>query len=480
SVTAQTKVQIIESRTLASPTTHKQFIEQKRDVFLAPKDFGTLGDKPVHKANYEYYGQVSNIQYAAENLGAHPDYVPSSTDGPGRKSGQFSELFPDSLLANYQIDVSSPTSQYNLKLDAFASTGFVFDPYSLDFDKFTSEGLFRDIAGVGYGYRLDTLFTVVDYRLPHGYNPNSPDTLRFYISYYDMYINPDTAKSGNRGEYIYSTFSSGGNLLAPFIKYADPLPGEGPYATTPYASKNSTIEIDYILSDQDSVGVGLDQNWIAWRSIELPISGGFVVPAGACLSALAKYIPGYTYSNNDTLAVRYWNTTRPSGEQYINGTIYNNYLSIANWNYDTGSRAYLFDQTGYNGHLHETQRLRYKDTTGWGILTYHPGYYGKPVFFMSLSLGDDTIHISNTSSITQVANLISNIYPNPATTQLTIDLENAGDADATIYNMLGQVVLQETLTSMSNKINIATLNPGMYVVKLKQNGKVHTVKMSKK
>jgi hypothetical protein len=483
-INAQTNVQIIENRTLVLPTTtHQRFVEQTRNVFLVPKDFSASHDKPVHKANYEVHPeQISNIQYAANALGGHPVYRPVSNSKSLNVSG-YTELFPDSLLSNYIYDIGTVSTSIfkgGYKDQPFASTGFVFDPYSLDFDQFGLKGLFRDAEGVGYGYRLDTLWFVMDYRLPHGYNPNSPDTLRFYISSHNFY-NVDS----NSREGYYSTFLEGGNLFTPYIIYANPFQDEGPYVTTPRVYNNSTIIEDYILTDQDSIDAG--KNMIGWRKRGFIIENGFPVSAGALLSVVVKYIPGYTYVNNDTISVITWNLDKTATDtQYVSGSIQNNYFGIANWTYDTATSESLFDQTGYNGSLHEPQYIRYRDLEGsdkWRRETYHPGYFAKPVFYMSLSVSgdDDTVHISDPPhSVTQIANLISNIYPNPATTQLTIDLANAGEANAIIYNMLGQEVLQKTLNNMSNRINIATLPPGMYVVKVKQNEKIHTVKMSKK
>jgi hypothetical protein len=484
----QTNVQTIENRTLALPTTtHQRFVEQTRNVFLAPKEFSALRDKPVHKANYQYFGQITNIDYGIPNLG-EPNFL-RVADNNKIVSGEFIDLFPDSLLASYSYDIAS-TPPKARKDSPFASAGFMFDPYSLDFDKFNLVGLFRTAEGVGYGYRLDTLLTVVDYRMDGtGYDPNHPDTLRFYISYHNRY-------NGNVSGLLVSNLITSdqvvvGNVASPYIRYAEPFQPEGPYATTPYSSNNSTIIKNYVLSPQDSVPLGPDS--VSRRIIELPIKtiteDGFPVPAGALLSVIIKFIPGYTYQNNDTLAVRYWNTDIPVADgQFVDGSIQHNYFAVAMWNYDTAKMNYVFDQTGYNSSLLETQYLRYKDTvsTIWDVLAYHGGYPWKPVFYMSLSVNednDDTVHIAASStppSVTQIANLISNIYPNPATTQLTIDLANAGEANAIIYNMLGQEVLQKTLSNMNNRINIATLPPGMYVVKVKQNEKIHTVKMSKK
>ena len=102
---------------------------------------------------------------------------------------------------------------------------------------------------------------------------------------------------------------------------------------------------------------------------------------------------------------------------------------------------------------------------------------------MALSKGSDTVHIKDSIFITDIPNyknIISNVYPNPATTRLTIDLNEAGNANVKIYNILGQVVIEETLQNISNNINIAELSSGLYIVRVNQGGRTHTVKISKK
>jgi hypothetical protein len=330
---------------------------------------------------------------------------------------------------------------------------------------------------VAYGYRLDTLWTVINYRLPHAYDPSSPDTLRFYLTYYDPY---DTL---NRGSDFYTLrfIGSEGKALSPVIDYTNPIPSKGPYATKPKEDTPKTFIINYLLSDQDSML--LSAGYVGLKPIGIPVNDGFGfnVPAGSCLSVIAKYIPGYNYDLDDTIQVLTYNSEL-TGSQLIKEELQNNLFAIANWVYDTSKKMNMFDRLGYNGSLHETYEIRYAtDTTDFGLGAYYsPGYYGKPVFFMSLSVSeDDTVHLT-TVGITKIENLISNIYPNPAETQLNIDLKNAGNANVIVYDILGQVVLQETLQGISNKINIAALSPGMYFVKVYQNGQIHTVKMSKK
>jgi endoglucanase len=56
------------------------------------------------------------------------------------------------------------------------------------------------------------------------------------------------------------------------------------------------------------------------------------------------------------------------------------------------------------------------------------------------------------------------LYPNPTTSVLNI--ESAGTIQSiAIYNVLGQEVLNRTIDSTSARIDVASFNTGIYVVK---------------
>jgi hypothetical protein len=494
SVNAQTDVQKITTNSI-----QKQPFERADPKLVPIKDVSILQkanvDKPRHKAGtYElyngrpgllssqglYHGFIFNMEFAAVNLKGNPGFWGlSETEVATGVVSTFTVLFPDSLVSDFFFDDGNP--ERNRKNLAFASTGFIFDPYSPDFDLDVKHGLF-DSAGVYYAYRLDTLLTWIDYRIVDPqYSPNSPDTLRFYISYFDVY----GKDNGSPYRYLL-TYRGGGKSLSPWIMYDRTNPPKGAYATKPNAP--NTVIMDYILSDKDSTIT--PPFYGRMIPVELPLKdygNEFEVPAGSCLGVVVKFIPGnndYGTPPRDTITSLTVNTTYTDDDKrYIRETRYLNSLSIRNWNYDTNRMAYTFDQTGYNSSLHETQKLRYQDTTDWGFFAYHGGYYGKPVFGMRLSVNweDTVMRIDTTTGVTNIAeNLVSKIYPNPATTQLTINLANQGSADIIVYDMLGQAVMQKTLDHVSNNINIAELSSGMYIVKVKQNGRIHTVKMSKK
>lgn len=58
------------------------------------------------------------------------------------------------------------------------------------------------------------------------------------------------------------------------------------------------------------------------------------------------------------------------------------------------------------------------------------------------------------------------IYPNPAHNSITLSYTNSTMATLSIYNLLGELVLQQNRPSNNNTVDISTLTSGMYIVKL--------------
>lgn len=94
------------------------------------------------------------------------------------------------------------------------------------------------------------------------------------------------------------------------------------------------------------------------------------------------------------------------------------------------------------------------------------------VYYDNLYLHKNTLGVSSfeTSKI--------KMYPNPATTNFTIEAQEAVEKVA-VYNMLGQEVIAQNTNSQQVTINISTLQVGVYVVKATINGAVSTSRIIK-
>jgi len=346
-----------------------QSVEKVEGMFAPFNRTGGLGDytlskpQPKQKSNVTYteFGYISNAVFA-EML------VPYTCD-------KITNLFPDSMAFIFWQDLGS--SANSGKYSTFASTGFIFDPYSLMFDvPYFNRGLFLDDNGVFYGYRLDTLLVPVEYRMAN-YNAASPDTLRFHITDFDAY--KDTNAYGI--DFLAITWS-GYNAygLLPKVQYPTPIPQKG---VGPVLKSTNKITIDYILSDNDSVE-STTAGYFRYKALCVPIPNGYAVPSKHCLGVVMQYIPGYSYNLNDTLGIKTVNTSTGA---WISDVVRKNSLGIAAW--DSPSIDYLLDYAGYNTFFMEDYNVRYaKDPSSFAVTNsvYEPGYNLQSAFIMHLSV----------------------------------------------------------------------------------------------
>ena len=83
----------------------------------------------------------------------------------------------------------------------------------------------------------------------------------------------------------------------------------------------------------------------------------------------------------------------------------------------------------------------------------------------------------NASGINSVAVKSLNVYPNPASTELNVELNGEKMESVKIISLNGQVALQAS--SLLNKINISELNAGIYFVEVKTNNNIYRTKFVK-
>lgn len=71
------------------------------------------------------------------------------------------------------------------------------------------------------------------------------------------------------------------------------------------------------------------------------------------------------------------------------------------------------------------------------------------------------------------------IYPNPATSVLTLNLRSNQNSSVNVYNVLGAVVKSLNTSSLTNQIDISDLTAGVYTIQVSQNGQTTTQKFVK-
>ena len=72
------------------------------------------------------------------------------------------------------------------------------------------------------------------------------------------------------------------------------------------------------------------------------------------------------------------------------------------------------------------------------------------------------------------------VYPNPVTTQINISFpKTAENAEFSLYNVLGERILQTRITTLKNTIDVSGLSSGMYIASITSNNKTTSYKIIK-
>lgn len=81
---------------------------------------------------------------------------------------------------------------------------------------------------------------------------------------------------------------------------------------------------------------------------------------------------------------------------------------------------------------------------------------------------------SGNTNINEIAQMVVQIYPNPANTVLNVTLENP--ANIAIVNLLGETLITQTAQSGNNNIDVSLLAAGVYFVRVENNTSIKFVK----
>jgi len=79
----------------------------------------------------------------------------------------------------------------------------------------------------------------------------------------------------------------------------------------------------------------------------------------------------------------------------------------------------------------------------------------------SIAVNESTVGIPSSS----VENNFISFYPNPAKDQLMINIADADNVKLSVYNIQGQLLIEQAATQKINQINISNLEKGIYLLK---------------
>jgi hypothetical protein len=103
-------------------------------------------------------------------------------------------------------------------------------------------------------------------------------------------------------------------------------------------------------------------------------------------------------------------------------------------------------------------------------------------FIISTNLGTvyyDNLYVhKNTLGVSSFEAANIKMYPNPASTSFTIEAQSSVE-NVSVYNMLGQEVINSTPNNQQAIIDISTLKTGVYIVKASINGVISSSRLVK-
>ncbi|RYE16239.1 MAG: T9SS type A sorting domain-containing protein [Sphingobacteriales bacterium] len=71
---------------------------------------------------------------------------------------------------------------------------------------------------------------------------------------------------------------------------------------------------------------------------------------------------------------------------------------------------------------------------------------------------------SGVSAIAKIPKQVSNIYPNPATDRLTVQLKEAKGGQLNVYSITGKKLLSQPVTGTTNQVSLTGLSKGVYLL----------------
>lgn len=141
----------------------------------------------------------------------------------------------------------------------------------------------------------------------------------------------------------------------------------------------------------------------------------------------------------------------PAVQEHV--TINSTDTAIASGNSISAPQGYVYYQWN-NGTTNAAEAI---SVSGTYWVTYYNYYCDKYV---------DTFHVIANEGVPAINGATIKIYPNPAQTEIIVDINNVASLGGTIQivNVLGQVVLQQPCNQSRMSINVSSLGPGTYIL----------------
>lgn len=145
-----------------------------------------------------------------------------------------------------------------------------------------------------------------------------------------------------------------------------------------------------------------------------------------------------------------------------------------------------------NGGTHITHTFTGNSKKSWNFQWKSPSTNVGDVKFYVAALagngagtgGDEVVTTASTVNVLGIAEanrLEFDMYPNPASNNLTIQLPSGSEkAVVQLYDNIGRLALTKNISSSNNKLSVNNLSTGIYILKILSDGKIGSQKFMKK
>jgi len=252
--------------------------------------------------------------------------------------------------------------------------------------------------------------------------------------------------------------NSGFESWTNFGAYEDPIPwgSTNSYSTGPFYPV--TKSTDHYPAGYGSYSVRMENN----TALSPNYSGRGYISTG-----VPPPSPDFPVTGHPTSLTGYYKFAPLNGDtMLIQIQLYKNGLSVS-----YGEFTYVASATSWTPFSASLTNYTDADSGSIFIAAYYANGYN------CLPRGNSVLYVDNLNFdnlITSISNLTSknnlfDLYPNPASDIVTLNIENLNNADLTlnIYNVIGNLVKSEMLKQNNKQINIGDLSNGIYMVEIK-------------
>lgn len=155
------------------------------------------------------------------------------------------------------------------------------------------------------------------------------------------------------------------------------------------------------------------------------------------------YTPEYNTGNNGFFEYVLPEKVAVSGTYYVG------------WKQSTSDRLNI----GFDKNIDNKDKIFYKLTTSWQNTGFEGSLMMRPVF-----VSDKDLALSLKKKIWDPT---INVYPNPASDILNIQIENGTATSFEIYDMQGKLILQHIINSNNTPLSVSSLTNGLYILLLR-------------